>query len=180
MSIDDLLTWMLDTILKKLQGFDKLYPVILTQEEDHPDLVKLNVPVWKDEFGELNKALNHAITKIETNKVIIILGDIPSVKPNIIQAIFELLNQYRIAITPTLDGGTGVLGLQLPTSITFHYGRNSFNKFLEECRSKKELMVQVFQNPGLTDIDSPSDLAIAIQEDPSLKESLPNKYLELL
>ena len=92
-------------------------------------------------------------------RALVLHGDIPMVTASDITFLVD--NHYEGGATLVPDkceGGTNGLLIDVPTTIQFQYGEDSFHKHLESCR-EQGLVCNIAEIENLTlDIDSPEDL----------------------
>jgi 2-phospho-L-lactate guanylyltransferase len=122
----------------------------------------LSVESIESSFGDLNRDLEFALESCKVNQLgsaLIVLADLPTLSVSDLRNIIETcLGNPSGVISPSGDGGTNVLLLHPCDLIRPNFGLGSFERHMEELRSKGS-EVSVYRSEGtLLDIDSPKDV----------------------
>jgi len=109
----------------------------------------------------INQALSHglnAIADCHPDGVLVVLADVPGIRPSDVTAIIEALPREGVVICPSADKGTSALALRPIDVIPFRFGENSFQAHKREAAARG-LPLRVLRIASLAnDIDEPDDL----------------------
>ena len=122
-----------------------------------------NIFLIKDEGkGQVNavtKGIDFARKVLKVDAVIILVADAPLIKP---WDLYEIVRKgclwNSVILAPSDDGGTNVILQIPPENLPLKYGKNSFQKHLNECKRRKLKCLVYSSESTSLDIDVPSDL----------------------
>jgi 2-phospho-L-lactate guanylyltransferase len=137
------------------------------------------VTVLQEKEQGLNKAIMQATqwcVQKDAELVLIILADIPLLKPEDVNEIVNLSSEkICIVISPSRNGGTNALMQKPPNIIPMSFGPNSFRKHLAEASARGvPSRVYLSQRVAL-DIDSVKDMEYLLRNG---KKTASNQLLE--
>lgn len=109
----------------------------------------------------LNQALAHGLSIMSghgPDALLVVLADVPGVKPADIREVLEALPGRGVVIAPSSARGTSALALRPPDIIPFRFGEQSFQKHKREAAARR-IEHAIVRNEALAnDIDEPADL----------------------
>lgn len=110
----------------------------------------------------INQALQYAAEKIQeqgADTLLVVLADIPSLRPTDIEAVLEALPARQgLVICPSARKGTSVLAMRPPALVPFRFGPDSFKLHRREAAARG-IEARVMRIESLAnDIDEPDDL----------------------
>jgi 2-phospho-L-lactate guanylyltransferase len=123
--------------------------------------------------GGLNAAFGQALALISENApydaVVLMPGDLPLLEPDDLGAAIRLLRTHGVVLAPSLDGGTGLVGMRAGARLRPTFGPDSFRRHIAEAR-RAALDVAVVVAGSLShDVDRPDDLAYLLEHGPSTR-----------
>jgi 2-phospho-L-lactate guanylyltransferase len=148
--------------------------VVISPDPTIIDHLSTNYVSFQKQIGTgLNGAVQQAIrvaTTLKSESITVVLGDIPLADSSDFIELFKLGgDREKVVLAPSLKGGTNVMMLRPPNSISPSYGRWSYAKH-HRLAQKKGLNAYSMSNPRLAfDIDTQSDLIELRQLDPTGK-----------
>ncbi|MEO6197552.1 MAG: 2-phospho-L-lactate guanylyltransferase [Dehalococcoidia bacterium] len=108
----------------------------------------------------IGRALERAISSMSPppDAVIIVLGDLPEVKPEDVRTLIGSLPERGVAASPSADGGTSAMAARPPHVIEFHYGPKSFARHREQAAQTGVEFREVPLKSLARDMDTAEDL----------------------
>ncbi len=133
-----------------------------------PDLEVLRAAEQLGAVGieQTNEGLNPAIvlgrerlTELEAEAMLIVLGDLPLLSVEDVQAVIEVLKPGKVVLAPDRrDLGTNAMALHLRDGLQFAFGVNSLERH-QRAAERAGLDVGLIRRAGLAfDLDIPADL----------------------
>jgi 2-phospho-L-lactate guanylyltransferase len=110
----------------------------------------------------LNAAFGQALALVAEqapyDPVVLMPGDLPLLEPDDLGAAIQLLRTHGVVLAPSLDGGTGLVGMRAGARLSPAFGPDSFRRHAAEAR-RSALSVAVVVASSLShDVDRPDDL----------------------
>jgi len=162
---------MLEDVVKALQGVPEIdnvaiispdAEVLATARSLQAQAIEEPAPV-----RGLNQALAFGLSVMSSrplDALLVVLADVPAVKPADIREILGALPAEGIVIVPSSAKGTSALALRPPDVIPFRFGEQSFQNHKREAAARK-LEHAVVRNDALAnDIDEPADLKRLLEQ----------------
>ncbi|NHI94423.1 MAG: 2-phospho-L-lactate guanylyltransferase [Candidatus Lokiarchaeota archaeon] len=152
-------------VVSKNKDFEKI--VIITREKgafSKFENEKINILMDNDELG-INQAIltvykNYNIN--EKDSVLILHSDIPSITPEDLDLIVKKANssnKIAILVPSEKKDGTNAVYIKPANLMDFQFGKNSYEKHLEQLKKVKNIDLFVLENKNLSlDIDTYEDL----------------------
>jgi len=171
-SREKLVKALLEDVLTNLGRADIFSSItVISQDERVTDEIRSpKVAFHKQNGTGLNSAVQQSISsavKGRADSLTIVLADIPLAQATDFREIMQLGRQSpKVVLAPSMKGGTNIMTLSPPDSISPSYGRWSYSRHLRQAQ-KKGLSVYSISNPRVTfDIDTPKDLSELRARDP--------------
>lgn len=99
--------------------------------------------------------------------VVLLPGDLPLLEPDDLGAAIRLLRTHGVVLAPSLDGGTGLVGMRAGASLSPAFGPDSFRRHVAEARRSALSVAVVVASSLGPDVDRPEDLAYLLEHGPS-------------
>jgi len=142
------------------------YVVIVTSGEERVSMVKeygKNIFLIRDEGrGQIDavmKGISFAQEILQADMVVILVADAPLIRP---WDLYEIVRKGQVwssvVLVPSDDGGTNVILQNPPKNIPLRYGKDSFQKHLDECEIRKLKCLIYSSESTSLDIDIPNDI----------------------
>jgi 2-phospho-L-lactate guanylyltransferase len=110
----------------------------------------------------INEALKHGLRVValeEPTALLVVLADVPAVRPEEIESILAALpHDLGAVICPSRAEGTSALALRPPGIIEFRFGPNSFAQHQREASARGVPLQAIRFDSLLHDVDEPDDL----------------------
>jgi 2-phospho-L-lactate guanylyltransferase len=121
----------------------------------------------------LNAAFGQALSMVGEHApydpVVLMPGDLPLLEPDDLGAAIRLLRTHAVVLAPSLDDGTGLLGMRAGARLAPTFGPDSFRRHIAQAR-RSALSVAVVVASSLShDVDRPDDLAHLLEHGPSTR-----------
>jgi 2-phospho-L-lactate guanylyltransferase len=121
----------------------------------------------------LNPAIRLAVAEVaETapyEPLLILPGDLPMVNPGDLEASLLLLRSHAVVLGPTLDGGTGLIGLRAGAHLSPRFGGRSFQRHADTASRARLPLAVLGANSLSWDVDDPKDLAGVLEHGPATR-----------
>lgn len=122
-----------------------------------------NVFPFKESRSGLNQAISEAINwciSMNAKIALILPADIPLVSSEDLDRILAFGRTSSMVVSPSRGGhGTNALLLNPPRAVPAFYGRESFQRYIEEA-SRRGIRFHVYRSPRIAfDVDTTEDLA---------------------
>jgi 2-phospho-L-lactate guanylyltransferase len=119
----------------------------------------------------LNAAFAQALAVVSEqapyDAVVLMPGDLPLLEPDDLGAAIQLLRTHGVVLAPSLDGGTGLVGMRAGAPLSPAFGPNSFRRHAAEARSSALSVAVVVAGSLSRDVDRPEDLVHLLQHGPT-------------
>lgn len=155
---------MLEDVIKALQSVPELDSVTVISPDSDVLAAARAMDVQAIEeppsVRGLNQALAYALSVMSSQPaaLLVVLADVPAVKPADIREVLGALPERGIVIAPSSARGTSALALRPPGVIPFRFGEQSFQNHKREAAARKIEHVVVRNDALANDIDEPMDL----------------------
>jgi 2-phospho-L-lactate guanylyltransferase len=108
----------------------------------------------------INQALSFALESVspQPEAVVVVLADVPLISSDDVRSALRALPERGLAICPSHDNGTSLLGVRPPTLIPFRFGPKSFSLHKREAAARGVPAEVVRIDALARDIDTPDDL----------------------
>jgi len=117
----------------------------------------------------LNKAVELGVEyagKLGAEAVLILPADIPMINPEDVDGLllmgFSLEKPY-VVVSPSKDGGTNALMLNLPTPINFRFGPDSYRLHLYEAEKTRSNIAVFHSRRVVLDVDDEKDVLLFLR-----------------
>jgi len=121
----------------------------------------------------LNAAVRLAMAEVaETapyEPLLILPGDLPMAAPSDLEAALLLLRSHAVVLAPTLDGGTGLIGLRAGARLAPAFGVQSFQRHADAAGRGRLPLAVLGTNSLSWDVDEPNDLAGVLEHGPATR-----------
>ncbi len=144
---------------------------VISQDERVTDEIRSPKVVFLKQNGTgLNSAVQQSISSVikgGADSLTIVLADIPLAQATDFREMLQVGREGpKVVLAPSMKGGTNIMTLSPPDSISPSYGRWSYSRHLRQAQ-KKALNVYSISNPRVSfDIDTPRDLSELRSRDP--------------
>jgi 2-phospho-L-lactate/phosphoenolpyruvate guanylyltransferase len=126
-----------------------------------------------DRQNGLNAAFGQALALVGEqapyDSVVLMPGDLPLLEPDDLGAAIRLLRTHGVVLAPSLDGGTGLVGMRAGAPLEPAFGPDSFRRHAAEARRAGLSIAVVVAGSLSHDVDRPDDLAHLLEHGPSTR-----------
>ncbi|WXG40089.1 MAG: 2-phospho-L-lactate guanylyltransferase [Candidatus Freyarchaeum deiterrae] len=138
--------------------------IVITSDREIESIIPKNATLLpEDKPRGINQAITEATeystTKMNAEATLVIPADLPLIKPQDIDTIITRgKTKPTVILSPSLTGGTNILYRTPPKIIEPKFGKNSFQKHLDESR-KINIEPKIYNSPRVTlDLDEIEDI----------------------
>jgi 2-phospho-L-lactate guanylyltransferase len=137
--------------------------IVVTSDREIENIIPKNATLLlEDRPRGINKAIIEATkysTRMNAEATLVIPADLPLIKPHDIDTIISKgKTKPTVILSPSLNGGTNILYRAPPQIIEPKFGKNSFQKHLEESR-KINIEPKIYSTPRVSlDLDEIEDI----------------------
>jgi 2-phospho-L-lactate guanylyltransferase len=156
---------MLEDVLTAIRTTKGIFKTIVMSKDPQILQVAKNFHIFpfKESRSGLNQAISEAINwciSLNAKTTLILPADIPLVSSEDVSKILAFGRTSSMVISPSRWGnGTNALLLNPPRAVPAFYGRDSFQRYIEEA-SKRGIPFHVYRSPRIAfDVDTTEDLA---------------------
>lgn len=124
--------------------------------------------VRQAEPAELNAAFTLALAEVRERApyeaVVLMPGDLPALDPKDLAAAALLAQSHAVVLSPSHDGGTGLLGLRAGVAMTPEFGPASFQRHAASAVRQGHALAVLSATSFLQDVDRPEDLVRLLEQ----------------
>jgi len=143
--------------------------IVITSDREIENIIPKKATILQENKPRgINQAITEAseysTTRMHAEAALVIPADLPLIKPRDIDTIISKgKTKPTVILSPSLTGGTNILYRAPPQIIEPKFGKNSFQKHLEETR-KINIEPKIYNSPRVTlDLDEIEDIKKFIQ-----------------
>jgi 2-phospho-L-lactate guanylyltransferase len=121
----------------------------------------------------LNAAFGQALALVSEqapyDAVVLMPGDLPLLEPDDLGAAIRLLRTHGVVLAPSVDGGTGLVGMRAGAGLAPAFGPDSFRRHAEDARASALSVAVVVAGSLSRDVDRPEDLVHLLLHGPTTR-----------
>ena len=161
----ELVLAMLGDVLEAVRGVHDGPLLLVTPDEQYePAAALAQATLLADSGAGYNEAVRLALASdevAEAGAAVVVPADQARAQPADVRAALDALATHEVVVVPSLDGGTGLLGLRPPGAIEPAYGPDSAVAHEEAARAAGRTVAVLRLASLERDVDTVADLADA-------------------